>query len=151
METVQTNFEADRYIAELASLEGCPVASNDSDFFVYDVDFLPLDSFRCKQWDRNSSYFEFKLFFSVNSVEIDHDGSRYITCRRFNKTNFLKSFNFTTCDHLYLMSSVLGNDYIPIHSFEKFFSQVRMPKKKSMAPRRKVREEAFRRGIPRSN
>ena len=119
---VQSNFEADRYMAALGRAEGCPVASNDSDFFVYDVEFVPLDS----------------LVFG--EVEEEDDGARHITCRRFDKTRFLREFGLSSCDHLYLMSSVLGNDYIPIHSFEKFFAQVRKPKKKNLSPRRKVRD-----------
>ena len=119
---VQSNFEADRYMAALGRAEGCPVASNDSDFFVYDVEFVPLDS----------------LVFGQE--EEGDDGARQITCRRFDKPRFLREFGLSSCDHLYLMSSVLGNDYIPIHSFEKFFAQVRKPKKKNLSPRRKVRD-----------
>ncbi len=117
---MQTNFEADSYLAELAQAENCSVASNDSDFFVYDVDFVPLDAFR------------------FSTVEIGDDNSRYLSCRRFNKAKFLRTFNLTTNRHLYLFSSVLGNDYIPLHAFEKFFSQVKMPKKKTLDKRKKV-------------
>ena len=117
---VQSNFEADRYMAALAKRIGCPVASNDSDFFVYDVEFVPLDSV------------------VIGEAEVAEDGARHITCRQFDKAKFLRVFGLTSSDHLYLMSSVLGNDYIPIHSFEKFFAQVSKPKKKKLSPRRKA-------------
>lgn len=47
VDVVQANFEADAYMARLAGERRCPVVSNDSDFFVYPVDFVFLDSLRC--------------------------------------------------------------------------------------------------------
>ncbi|CAB4069852.1 unnamed protein product [Lepeophtheirus salmonis] len=56
---IQTHFECDNVMANLAKKLNAPVMTNDSDFFVFNVDFFPLDSFdpdslKCSKFDKKA-------------------------------------------------------------------------------------------------
>jgi hypothetical protein len=70
-------------------------------------------------------------------VSIDEKDQKFLDCKMFSMDKFLSHYRIKDPIFLHLMSSVLGNDYIPASSFERFFSQIRLPKKKSMSPRHK--------------
>ena len=81
--------------------------SCDSDFFVNDVAFLPLDSL---EWE---------------DVLMDVDGGPpYLRCRQFDRPRFLSRHGLEEKRMLPLMSAVLGNDYVPLETFSGFFAQV---------------------------
>ena len=43
IEIHQSSFEADELIAQLAFARSCPVMSNDSDFYIFDVDLILIE------------------------------------------------------------------------------------------------------------
>lgn len=118
---IQTNFEADTYISTLSKQLDCPVLSNDSDFFLQEVEFVPLDS----------------ILFGKQG-EAEDAAAEGINARRFNQSLFRKKYRIDKGDEfLYLLSTLLGNDYVPGGTFERFFAQIKIPKKKSLSYKHK--------------
>ena len=87
----QTDFEADNEIAALAKKLNAPVLSNDSDFFIYDVQYIPLTSISFYSCEYSSNKF-------------------YIPCQIFNVNSLLKRFGNLQKTMLPLLATVLGND-----------------------------------------
>lgn len=110
VKVVQCSYEADDVIAHLAASLNCPVLSNDSDFFIFNVDFISLDSLQL-------------------DVRADHDDS-FLSCEIFDRKKFLSTYDLQTIDHLYLLASLIGNDYISMQSFERIFDSIKMPPKR---------------------
>eukprot|EP00088_Acartia_fossae_P031028 TRINITY_DN31990_c0_g1_i4.p1 TRINITY_DN31990_c0_g1~~TRINITY_DN31990_c0_g1_i4.p1 ORF type:complete len:661 (+),score=110.72 TRINITY_DN31990_c0_g1_i4:67-2049(+) len=101
----QTEFEADREIAWLAMQKNCPVMSNDSDFFIFSVDYIKLDS-------------------------IDIEGSKScgkLICSQFNRQKFIQRHNLHSVELLHLMASLIGNDYISMSDLETIFTSIKLP------------------------
>ncbi|XP_063218240.1 protein asteroid isoform X2 [Bacillus rossius redtenbacheri] len=111
---VQCGFEADHEIAAVARAMKCPVISYDSDFYIYDVLYIPFDTF------------------SLEAVEIgvSPEGTKLyaIDCKVYKVENFLMSFGGLDKTVLPLMATVLGNDYIQKNVFQNFFSKIKHPK-----------------------
>lgn len=68
---IQCHYEADSDIASLARGLKCPVASNDSDFFVMDVHVIPL------------------ALMELNSA-VKWDGGFALQCKLFENEKFMK-------------------------------------------------------------
>ncbi|XP_053610966.1 protein asteroid [Plodia interpunctella] len=105
-------FEADDEIAAMARHLNCPVLSYDSDFFIYNVMYIPFNTLEHKP------------------MIIEDDGvSKYALECRIYKVEFLTN-NFGGLDEelLPLMATLLGNDYVEKKVFRKFFSQLKLPK-----------------------
>ncbi|KAK5607348.1 hypothetical protein CRENBAI_026396 [Crenichthys baileyi] len=88
--------EADQEIAALASEWQCPVLSNDSDFYIFDLPagLLPISGF---QWK-----------------EVKQSGSQsYISCRRYYRSSFCA---FIGLQHQLLptFAALAGNDYVKL-------------------------------------
>ncbi|XP_057366157.1 protein asteroid homolog 1-like [Daphnia carinata] len=113
VEIVQCQYEADGDIASLARGLKCPVVSNDSDFYVMDVVVIPLS-----------------LMELTGAVKCD-DGFA-IQCKIFYMANFLKFIGHEDASIFPLMGTLLGNDYADKRLFENIFSQIHLPKSKSM-------------------
>ena len=109
----------------IAVVKRCPILSNDSDFFVYPVEFIKLDSIGHRKSNCTGT-FKISLF-KLNTIPAH---ARYLSCQRFDRSAFTERFGISSQDMLYLMASVLGNDYVPTKTMEKFFAQVKMPKKR---------------------
>eukprot|EP00096_Caligus_rogercresseyi_P000435 TRINITY_DN10898_c0_g1_i1.p1 TRINITY_DN10898_c0_g1~~TRINITY_DN10898_c0_g1_i1.p1 ORF type:complete len:637 (+),score=136.31 TRINITY_DN10898_c0_g1_i1:79-1989(+) len=104
---LQTSHECDNIMANLAKKLNAPVLSNDSDFYIFNVEFIPLST-------------------------LDPESFK---CSRFNKQAFMKRFHLSNESSIYLMASLLGNDYIPRSLLEHFYSQIHFPyKTKRMTP-----------------
>ncbi|KAM4906692.1 single-strand DNA endonuclease ASTE1 [Sylvia borin] len=110
---VQCFAEADREIAGLANLWGCPVLSLDSDFFVFDLagGYCPLSHF---QWQ------------SVRAAAGPQ--GRYVPARCFSAERFCGHFGRLSKALLPLFAVMNGNDYIGLEALEAFFSKVRLPR-----------------------
>ena len=102
---IQDFFEADSNIAMLSSVLKCPVLSNDSDFFVFDVEVISL---------RN---LEFHY--------IEEGTKCCLKGKAFDREAFLAHFGIVNKDLLFLLASLMGNDYVPGNVFERVFSQIR--------------------------
>ncbi|KAM4600398.1 single-strand DNA endonuclease ASTE1-like [Polymixia lowei] len=88
--------EADQEIASLASEWRCPVLSNDSDFYVFDLPagFLPI------------SHFQWKA--------VSHRGNQtFIPCKRYTTSSFCTFFKIER-RLLPVFSAVAGNDYVKL-------------------------------------
>lgn len=110
---LQTDFEADNEIAALSKKLNAPVLGCDSDFFIFDVDYIPLTSMifdRCEGKGKNY----------------------YIPCQIFSMNNLLKSFGNLPKTMLPLLATVLGNDYIKASNFKEFYSHLKMDKTKKI-------------------
>ncbi|KTG40948.1 hypothetical protein cypCar_00013485 [Cyprinus carpio] len=97
---VQCLEEADWEIAALAEEWNCPVLSNDSDFYIFNLKagFLPITHF---QWQ---------------NVKVDRQtNKKYIQAKHFTVKQFCASFNMNT-DLLPVFASILGNDYVKLQN-----------------------------------
>ena len=94
--------EADWEIAALANQWNCPVLSDDSDFFIFDLKagVLPITHF---QWHKGLT-------------------QKSIPAKIFLVSNFCKGFNNMNKQLLPLFAALAGNDYVNIHTTIGFFS-----------------------------
>lgn len=107
-------FEADDEIATLARHLDCPVLSYDSDFFIYNVRYIPFNTLERKP----------KPF--------DVDGNRVyaLQCKLYRVEFLTENFGGLKKEMLPLLATLLGNDYVEKRVFNKFFSQLKLPKSK---------------------
>lgn len=113
----QCDFEADNEIAVLARYLNCPILSQDSDFYIFDVPsgFIPIDTI----------YFEDVS--CKNNPEIS-----CMRCQMFYVDNFMSYFPNFKKSLLPIFSTLSGNDYVDARIFESFYSQLpNIPKFKS--------------------
>ncbi|XP_026083843.1 protein asteroid homolog 1-like [Carassius auratus] len=97
---VQCIEEADWEIAALAEEWNCPVLSNDSDFYIFNLKagFLPITHF---QWE---------------TVKQDRrTNKKFIQVKHFTVRKFCASFKMNT-NLLPVFASILGNDYVKLQN-----------------------------------
>ncbi|XP_051948929.1 protein asteroid homolog 1-like isoform X1 [Xyrauchen texanus] len=126
---VQCISEADFEIASLAKHWGCPVLTNDSDFYIFDLrgGYLPFSFF---QWNNISG----------------KAPERYIPALLFTVNHFCSHFNHMNKQLLPLFAVVTGNDYTPAKITERFFRRVeleRVPVGRKSGRRCSPRIESF--------
>ncbi|XP_034465837.1 protein asteroid homolog 1 [Hippoglossus hippoglossus] len=88
--------EADQQIAALASEWQCPVLSNDSDFFIFDLPagLLPISHFQWKALEQNGSSF-------------------YIPCKSYHRSRLCTFFHIQP-QLLPTFAALAGNDYLKL-------------------------------------
>lgn len=88
--------ESDHQVAALASEWKCPVLSNDSDFFIFDLPagLLPISHFSWKEVNRSGS-------------------QNFIPCRRFYSSCFCSYFGLQP-QLLPTFAALAGNDYVKL-------------------------------------
>ena len=84
----------------MAIKENCPVVSNDSDFFIFNVDFILLSSIELSDFSRDK-----------NSLE----------CEIFMRKKMLAHYNIFSVELLQLAAALIGNDYLAPEVFDKVF------------------------------
>ncbi|XP_023265364.1 protein asteroid homolog 1-like isoform X1 [Seriola lalandi dorsalis] len=92
--------EADQQIAALANEWKCPVLSNDSDFYIFDLPagLLPISHFK---WEA-----------------VEQSGSqRYIPCKSYKTSSFCIVFNVQP-ELLPTLAALAGNDYVKLKRME---------------------------------
>jgi len=109
VEVIQCSFEADHVIAQMAIANNCPVISNDSDFYIFNVTFVSLDSL------------------DMCWAEEEREGEQGVSCRRFNREKLLTHYGLASAELLHLLASLMGNDYIPPQVFERIFQNIKLP------------------------
>lgn len=111
VKAVRCDFEGDYETACIARALRCPVLSYDSDFYIFDVQYIP---------------------FSTMSLQVCHKKGnvKVIACQIYKIENFLKSFGGINRENLPLLATLLGNDYVKKGVFSKFYSQIKLPKRK---------------------
>ncbi|KAJ2944514.1 hypothetical protein O0L34_g3859 [Tuta absoluta] len=105
-------FEADDEIAAMARHLNCPVLSYDSDFFIYNVLYIPFKTLETKP------------------VQVREDGNKVhaLECRLYKVENLISHFGGLNIEMLPLLATLLGNDFVEKRVFNKFFSQLKLPK-----------------------
>ncbi|XP_071764243.2 single-strand DNA endonuclease ASTE1-like [Centroberyx gerrardi] len=90
--------EADQEIAALASEWKCPVLSNDSDFYIFDLPagLLPINHFQWVAGGRNGSWRE-----------------SFIRCKSYTTSSFCTLFNIQP-QVLPVFAALAGNDYVKL-------------------------------------
>ncbi|KAL6462388.1 hypothetical protein MHYP_G00288100 [Metynnis hypsauchen] len=93
---IQCVAEADWEVAALANEWNCPVLSNDSDFFIFDIKggFLPLSDFHWKK---------------VKSIK--KSNQKYILASWYSVSNLCSTLNCMNKHLLPIFATILGNDY----------------------------------------
>ncbi|XP_047987328.1 protein asteroid-like [Leguminivora glycinivorella] len=109
-------FEADDEIAAMARHLDCPVLSYDSDFFIYNVLYIPFNTIELKPTPIGTKENGEK----INALE----------CKMYKVEYMLKHFGGLEDELLPLLATLLGNDYVQKRVFNKFFSQLKLPKSK---------------------
>ncbi|KAG5876540.1 hypothetical protein JTB14_010311 [Gonioctena quinquepunctata] len=98
---VRTDFEADRETASIAKILNCPVISHDSDFFIFDVPYIPLPTMKMKV----------KRSVRINPNTQAKTSYKYISCEIYKVINLLQYLGLER-EKLPLLAAVIGNDYI---------------------------------------
>nr|XP_055066948.1 protein asteroid homolog 1-like isoform X1 [Misgurnus anguillicaudatus] len=98
---VQCTEEADWEIAALANQWDCPVLSNDSDFYIFNLTagLLPIG------------------LFSWRNISVNRDTKKkYIPTQHFIFDRLCASFNHMNKDLLPVLACILGNDYVKLQN-----------------------------------
>ncbi|XP_022192085.2 protein asteroid isoform X2 [Nilaparvata lugens] len=113
---VQCDFEGDQEIAALGHKYNCPILSYDSDFFIYDVQYIPIPTIEHEALPLNFS--------------LDNSSNQFcIHCKIFRVENFLNCYGGLDKSMLPMLSALLGNDYVRISVFRNFHSQMKVGKR----------------------
>lgn len=107
-------LEADDEIAAMARYLNCPVLSYDSDFFIYNVLYIPFNTLEYK------------------AINQENNGNKYyaIECKLFKSEYLVKKFQLQV-DLMPLLATLLGNDFVQKRMFKKFFSHLKLPKNRT--------------------
>lgn len=105
-------FEADDEIAAMARHLNCPVLSYDSDFFIYNVLYIPFNTIESKP----------KLIEDAKIFVLE--------CKIYKVEYMISHFGGLQEELLPLLATLLGNDYVEKRVFGKFFSELKLPKSK---------------------
>ncbi|XP_045111011.1 protein asteroid-like isoform X2 [Portunus trituberculatus] len=114
---LQTDFEADLEIAMLAKELGLTVLSNDSDFYMFSVPFVPLSSITYNKVSTGKKKSSNKMF-------------SYINCNLFNQEKFCQVTGIDPA-HLPILATLLGNDYLAFDHFKDFYNILEDKNKRS--------------------
>lgn len=106
-------FEADDEIAALARHLNCPVLSYDSDFFIYNVLYIPFKTLETKP----------------HALEENGNKVYALECKIYKIENLTDHFGLNK-EMMPLLATLLGNDFVEKRVFNKFFSQLKLPKSK---------------------
>lgn len=114
---VTCDFEADNQLVTLANQWNCPVISNDSDFYIFDLSggFIPLD------------YIDFRPRRLPQSSGGAGDSAAFLPVQYYHVDEFIKCFQSLNRAVLPLFATMLGNDYVNARAFESFY-QKKTPK-----------------------
>ena len=124
---VTCDFEADSEIAALAQEWNCPVMSNDSDFFIYDVrgGFILFDY----------------LSLVVKTLKDEEESYRYLDAQVYYVDNLLSYFPEMDRTCMTLFATLMGNDYVNAEDFATFFAHHSFPRPSSKRLRTSKRHE----------
>lgn len=111
IKVARCDFESDTEIANIARALNCPVLSYDSDFFIFDVMYIPFSTFELNLKKGQESECKYK----------------YISCEIYKVENFLKSYDLDK-NNLPLLAVLLGNDYVKRSVFSMFYRNLKVQK-----------------------
>ncbi|CAG5048371.1 unnamed protein product [Parnassius apollo] len=107
-------FEADDEIATMARHLNCPVLSYDSDFFIYNVKYIPFNTLEMKP----------------KQILENSDKVHAMECKIYKVEYLVHNFGGLKEELLPLLATLLGNDFVKKKQFKKFFSQLKLQKSK---------------------
>ncbi|OAD60164.1 Protein asteroid [Eufriesea mexicana] len=102
---VQDLMEADASIATLAKTLNCPVLSIDSDFYIFDISYIPFNTL------------------DINIIK-SSTGHNYIKCKIYKLKYLVQCFDGLHKSVIPLFATLLGNDYVDCNVFKHFFHQL---------------------------
>ncbi|KAL8622122.1 hypothetical protein ACOMHN_056607 [Nucella lapillus] len=110
---VTCDFEADNQLVTLANQWNCPVVSNDSDFYIFDLSggFIPLD------------YIDFRLHHRCKESSQGETTGTCLPVQYYHVDEFIKCFKSLNRSVLPLFATMLGNDYVNAAAFEAFYQK----------------------------
>lgn len=114
----QCDYEADDQIVALANQWACPVLSQDSDFYIFEIDagFIPLHF----------------LDIEVKKMDADDTETKYfLNAGVYFVANFTKHFGGISKSLLPVFATLTGNDYVDPEMFAGFYARIKVPKVKS--------------------
>lgn len=100
-------FEVDHEIAAMAKYLNCPVLSNDSDFFIYNVLFIPYNTLQPKP----------------HALEENGSTVYALECKIYKIENFTQHCRLNK-EVMPLLAILLGNDFVDNSIFDTFFLQL---------------------------
>lgn len=109
---VRCDYEGDSETANMARALNCPVLSYDSDFFIFDVLYIPFKTFEMK----------------TKVKKINDTCYKYIPCEVYRIDKFLNSYGGMDKGNLPILAVLLGNDYVRRSVFALFFQNLKIQK-----------------------
>ena len=105
VKVIRSIFEADGDVAMVGNILECPVLSNDSDFYIFDLKggYITLDSMHFQQ---------------IQTCFNGENSFKCILCDRFVHSYFLNPHPGLKPQVLPLLSCIIGNDYISSETFK---------------------------------
>ena len=106
------DYEADPEMAALAWEWKCPVLTNDSDFFIYDLEAgcIALD--------------DLHLEIKTHKPDASADTYKYLPVKVYYLNSFFKNIILIDKRQAALLATLLGNDYVNAHVFHKFYNHL---------------------------
>lgn len=113
LKIIQAIYEADAEVARLSLELKCPVISNDSDFYLFDLPngVISID------------YLQYKHVQKFLKPE-DEDTAYYINCCLYTQNNFCSYFPNLEKSNLPLLGALAGNDYTTSGTFKKICARL---------------------------
>uniref|UniRef100_A0A1B6DTK4 Asteroid domain-containing protein n=3 Tax=Clastoptera arizonana TaxID=38151 RepID=A0A1B6DTK4_9HEMI len=105
---VQSDFEADSETAAIAKKYNCAVLSDDSDFYIFDIPFIPYQHLSM-------------VPVTINKTNRDEQDKYYLKCKIYKIDHILQNYCGLNRSMLPLLAIVLGNDYIDSAVFRPLF------------------------------
>lgn len=111
---IMCDYEADRQVAALANQWQCPVLTNDSDFFVFNVNggVILLDYMNVHVYKRRSG----------------SEVCKYLKVQVFYCGGLMRLLKINDHALMVLFATLLGNDIVEAHHFDSFFARTKLPK-----------------------
>ncbi|XP_042911956.1 single-strand DNA endonuclease ASTE1-like [Parasteatoda tepidariorum] len=94
---VQCEFESDGHMASLANHFNCPVLSEDSDFYIFDV---------------KNGYIRTSSLDSCSVLTSEDNKTKYLSCKIYHINKFLSFYPSINKSNLQLLACLAGNDFI---------------------------------------
>ncbi|CAG9839354.1 unnamed protein product [Diabrotica balteata] len=112
---VRCDFEGDKETANIAKALKCPVISNDSDFYIFDVPYIPFSTI--KLIVESASY--------INTETKENHNYRYLPCKIYRIDKFLECAGGMSKEVLPLFAALVGNDFMDGINISKLNMQVK--------------------------
>lgn len=109
---VRCDYEGDSETANIAKVLNCPLLSYDSDFFIFDILYIPFRTFELRS----------------RSKKVDGTSYKYISCKVYRIDKFLNSYGGLDKSNLPILAVLLGNDYVRRSAFALFFQNLKIQK-----------------------